>query len=150
VNETTGQITLRASVPNDKNILMSGLYVRVLMEQVAADNAFVVPQQAVTRGTKDTVMIVNAKGEMEPREVTVAQQQGTNWVITAGLKDGDKVIVDGIAIASMSGGKKVTPKEWTPPEKAAASAAGAAPKAASEAKKDVQTTSEAKPASAAK
>ena len=150
VNETTGQITLRASVPNDKNILMSGLYVRVLMEQVTADNAFVVPQQAVTRGTKDTVMIVNAKGEMEPREVTVAQQQGTNWVITAGLKDGDKVIVDGIAIASMSGGKKVTPKEWTPPEKAAASAAGAAPKAASEAKKDVQTTSEAKPASAAK
>ena len=150
VNETTGQITLRASVPNDKNILMSGLYVRVLMEQVAADNAFVVPQQAVTRGTKDIVMIVNAKGEMEPREVTVAQQQGTNWVITAGLKDGDKVIVDGIAIASMSGGKKVTPKEWTPPEKAAASAAGAAPKAASEAKKDVQTTSEAKPASAAK
>ena len=150
VNETTGQITLRASVPNDKNILMSGLYVRVLMEQVAADNAFVVPQQAVTRGTKDTVMIVNATGEMEPREVTVAQQQGTNWIITAGLNDGDKVIVDGIAIASMSGGKKVTPKEWTPPEKAATPAAGATPKAASETKKDVQTTSEAKPASAAK
>lgn len=150
VNETTGQITLRASVPNDKNILMSGLYVRVLMEQVAADNAFVVPQQAVTRGTKDTVMIVNAKGEMEPREVTVAQQQGTNWIITAGLNDGDKVIVDGITIASRSGAKKVTPKEWTSPEKAAAPAAGATPKAASETKKDVQTTSEAKPASAAK
>lgn len=146
VNETTGQITLRASVPNDKNILMSGLYVRVLMEQVAADNAFVVPQQAVTRGTKDTVMIVNAKGEMEPREVTVAQQQGTNWVITAGLKDGDKVVVDGTSIAAMMGAKKVTPKEWTP----AGSAAEAVPKAASEVKKDVQTTSEAKPASAAK
>ena len=146
VNETTGQITLRASVPNDKNILMSGLYVRVLMEQVAADNAFVVPQQAVTRGTKDTVMIVNAKGEMEPREVTVAQQQGTNWIITAGLNDGDKVVVDGTSIAAMMGAKKVTPKEWTP----AGSVAEAAPKAASEAKKDVQTNSEAKPASAAK
>lgn len=146
VNETTGQITLRASVPNDKNILMSGLYVRVLMEQVAADNAFVVPQQAVTRGTKDTVMIVNAKGEMEPREVTVAQQQGTNWIITAGLNDGDKVVVDGTSIAAMMGAKKVTPKEWTP----AGSAAEAVPKAASEVKKDVQTTSEAKPASAAK
>ena len=146
VNETTGQITLRASVPNDKNILMSGLYVRVLMEQVAADNAFVVPQQAVTRGTKDTVMIVNAKGEMEPREVTVAQQQGTNWIITAGLNDGDKVVVDGTSIAGMMGAKKVTPKEWTP----AGSVAEAAPKAASEVKKDVQTTSEAKPASAAK
>ena len=146
VNETTGQITLRASVPNDKNILMSGLYVRVLMEQVAADNAFVVPQQAVTRGTKDTVMIVNAKGEMEPREVTVAQQQRTNWIITAGLNDGDKVVVDGTSIAAMMGAKKVTPKEWTP----AGSAAEAVPKAASEVKKDVQTTSEAKPASAAK
>ena len=49
VNETTGQITLRAAIPNDRNILMPGLYVRVLMEQVAVDNAFVVPQQAVTR-----------------------------------------------------------------------------------------------------
>ena len=146
VNETTGQITLRASVPNDKNILMPGLYVRVLMEQVAVANAFVVPQQAVTRGTKDTVTIVNAKGEMESREVTVAQQQGTNWIITAGLNDGDKVVVDGTSIAGMMGAKKVTPKEWMP----AGSEAEAAPKAASEAKKDVQTTSEAKPASAAK
>lgn len=146
VNETTGQITLRASVPNDKNILMPGLYVRVLMDQVAVANAFVVPQQAVTRGTKDTVTIVNAKGEMESREVTVARQQGTNWVITSGLNDGDKVVVDGTSIAAMMGAKKVTPKEWTP----AGSAAEAAPKAASEAKKDVQTTSEAKPASAAK
>ena len=146
VNETTGQITLRASVPNDKNILMPGLYVRVLMDQVAVANAFVVPQQAVTRGTKDTVTIVNAKGEMEPREVTVAQQQGTNWIITAGLNDGDKVIVDGTSIAAMMGAKKVTPKEWTP----AGSAAEAVPKAASEVKKDAQTTSEAKPASAAK
>ena len=146
VNETTGQITLRASVPNDKNILMPGLYVRVLMDQVAVANAFVVPQQAVTRGTKDTVTIVNAKGEMESREVTVAQQQGTNWIITAGLNDGDKVVVDGTSIAGMMGAKKVTPKEWTP----AGSVAEAAPKAASEAKKDVQTNSEAKPASAAK
>ena len=146
VNETTGQITLRASVPNDKNILMPGLYVRVLMDQVAVANAFVVPQQAVTRGTKDTVTIVNAKGEMESREVTVAQQQGTNWIITAGLNDGDKVVVDGTSIAAMMGAKKVTPKEWTP----AGSAAEAVPKAASEVKKDAQTTSEAKPASAAK
>lgn len=50
VDESTGQITLRAAVSNDQNILMPGLYVRVLMDQVAADNAFIVPQQAVTRG----------------------------------------------------------------------------------------------------
>ncbi len=138
VNESTGQITLRAAVPNDQNILMPGLYVRVLMDQVAADNAFVVPQQAVTRGAKDTVMIVNAQGGMEPREVTVAQQQGTNWIVTSGLKDGDKVVVEGISIAGMTGAKKVTPKEWMPSENQAA-----APQSG------VQTASEAKPASEA-
>lgn len=139
VNESTGQITLRAAVPNDQNILMPGLYVRVLMDQVAVDNAFIVPQQAVTRGTKDTVMIVNAQGGMEPREVTVAQQQGTNWIVTSGLKDGDKVVVEGISIAGMTGAKKVTPKEWMPSENQAA-----APQSG------VQTASEAKPASEAK
>lgn len=95
---------------------MPYLYVRVLMDQVAADNAFIVPQQAVTRGAKDTVMIVNAQGGMQPREVTVAQQQGTNWIVTSGLKDGDKVVVEGISIAGMTGAKKVTPKEWPPSE----------------------------------
>lgn len=138
VNESTGQITLRAAVPNDQNILMPGLYVRVLMDQVAVDNAFIVPQQAVTRGAKDTVMIVNAQGGMEPREVTVAQQQGTNWIVTSGLKDGDKVVVEGISIAGMTGAKKVTPKEWMPSENQAA-----APQSG------VQTASEAKPASEA-
>lgn len=138
VNESTGQITLRAAVPNDQNILMPGLYVRVLMDQVAVDNAFIVPQQAVTRGTKDTVMIVNAQGGMEPREVTVAQQQGANWIVTSGLKDGDKVVVEGISIAGMTGAKKVTPKEWMPSENQAA-----APQTG------VQTASEAKTASEA-
>lgn len=138
VDESTGQITLRAAVPNDQNILMPGLYVRVLMDQVAADNAFIVPQQAVTRGTKDTVMIVNAQGGMEPREVTIAQQQGANWIVTSGLKDGDKVVVEGISIAGMTGAKKVTPKEWAPSENQAA-----APQSG------VQTASEAKPASEA-
>ncbi|HEZ4237936.1 multidrug efflux RND transporter periplasmic adaptor subunit MtrC [Neisseria meningitidis] len=138
VDESTGQITLRAAVPNDQNILMPGLYVRVLMDQVAVDNAFIVPQQAVTRGTKDTVMIVNAQGGMEPREVTVAQQQGANWIVTSGLKDGDKVVVEGISIAGMTGAKKVTPKEWMPSENQAA-----APQSG------VQTASEAKTASEA-
>lgn len=138
VDESTGQITLRAAVPNDQNILMPGLYVRVLMDQVAVDNAFIVPQQAVTRGAKDTVMIVNAQGGMEPREVTVAQQQGANWIVTSGLKDGDKVVVEGISIAGMTGAKKVTPKEWMPSENQAS-----APQAG------VQTASEAKPASEA-
>ncbi|UOO77514.1 efflux RND transporter periplasmic adaptor subunit [Neisseria sp. Dent CA1/247] len=139
VNETTGQVTLRAEVPNPDNILLSGLYVRVSLPLADMDNVFVVPQQAVTRGEKDTVMIVNAQGGMEPRVVKVEQQQGSNWIISDGLKAGDQVIVDGTSIAGMMQAKKVTPKEWTQPDAQEPAAASG-----------VQTASQAKPASAAK
>lgn len=114
VNETTGQVTLRAEVPNPDNVLLPGLYVRVGLTQGDIGDAFVVPQQAVTRGQRDTVMIVNAEGGMEPRVVTIAGQQGGNWVISGGLQDGDKVIVEGIMIAGMMGAQKVQTREWTP------------------------------------
>lgn len=131
VDETTGQVTIRAEVPNPDNVLMPNLYVRVRLPQANLANAFVVPQQAVSRGQKDTVMIVNAQGGMEPRVVTISGQQGSSWVITGGLQAGDKVIVDGTMIAGMMQAKKVTPKEWTPPaHNQAAPAAASAPKAA--------------------
>lgn len=77
--------------------------------------------------------------------MTIAQQQGTNWVITDGLKDGDKVVVEGTSIAAMSGAKKVTPKEWTPPANAAAATPAVSDgKAASEAKPEAKAASEAK------
>lgn len=115
VDASTGQISIRAVVPNPQNVLFSNLYVRVRMPQADIANAFIVPQQAVTRGNQDTVMIVNAQGGMEPRVVKIAGQQGNNWIITEGLKNGDKVIADGIMIAGITGAKKVTPKEWQAP-----------------------------------
>ncbi|MDO4878023.1 MAG: efflux RND transporter periplasmic adaptor subunit [Neisseria sp.] len=127
VNESTGQVTLRVGVPNPDNILLPNLYVRAVMAQSEVKNAFVVPQQAVTRGNQDTLLIVNAQGGMESRTVHVAGQQGSNWIITEGLKAGDKVIVEGTSIAGMSQSKTVTPKEWTPP---AGNSAAAAPAAA--------------------
>lgn len=112
VDATTGQVSLRVEVPNPDAVLMNGLYVRVKLPMVSVPNAFVVPQQAVTRGEQDTVLIVNADGQMQPREVHVTGQKGNNWVITKGLNAGDKVIVDGTMIAAMSGAKKVQAKEW--------------------------------------
>ena len=151
VDESTGQVKLRAEVPNPDSVLLPNLYVRVSLPQADMDNVFVVPQQAVTRGQQNTVMIVNEKGGMEPRVVTVAQQYGTNWIITEGLKAGDKVIVDGMAIAGMSGAKTVTPKEWTPPaDKAAQPAPNAAPAAGSQAASDAKNASAVQNASAAK
>lgn len=115
VDAATGQVTLRAEVPNPDNVLLPGLYVRVHLPQAKMANAFVVPQQAVTRGQQDTVMVVNVDGTMAPKVVTVRQQQGSNWIITGGLQAGDKVVVEGLSIAAMSGAKKVTPKEWSNP-----------------------------------
>ena len=114
VDESTGQVTLRAEVPNPDNVLLPGLYVRVGLSQGDIGNAFVVPQQAVTRGKQDTLMIVNAEGGMEPRVITIAGRQGGNWIVTGGLKEGDKVIVEGIMLAGMSGSPKVQTREWTP------------------------------------
>ncbi len=132
VDENTGQFTIRAIVPNPEHILMNGLYVRVKLPLAGVTNAFVVPQQAVTRGQTDTVMVVNAQGGMEPRVVKVTGQKGTNWVISEGLKAGDKVIVDGTMIAGQmiarTGANKVQTKEWQPEN---AAAAQTAPNAAS-------------------
>ena len=130
VDENTGQITIRAIVPNPEHVLMNGLYVRVKLPLAGVTNAFVVPQQAVTRGQADTVLVVNAQGGMEPRVVKITGQKGTNWVISEGLKAGDKVIVDGTMIAGMTGAKQVQTKEWQPEN---AAAAQTAPNAASSA-----------------
>ena len=112
VNETTGQVSLRVEVPNDDNILLPGLYVRVRLPQAQANNAYLIPQRAVTRGAKDTVVVVAADGSMRQQEITIAGQNGNNWIVTGGLKDGDKVAMDGTMIAGMMGAQKVKTQEW--------------------------------------
>lgn len=131
VDEATGQIAVRVEVPNPDLVLMSGLYVRVRLPLAGVTNAFVVPQQAVTRGEKDIVMVVTPAGEMQPRPVKITGQKGNDWVITEGLQAGDKVIVNGIMIAGMSGAKKVRPVEWKG-ESAPIAASQAAPASASQ------------------
>lgn len=140
VDEATGQVMVRAAVPNPEQLLRSGMYVRVKLPLAGVLNAFVVPQQSVTRGEKDTVMVVTPEGKMEPRVVKVTGQKGGDWVITEGLKAGDKVIVDGTMIAAMSGAQKVQPKEWQPANKQPASSA-VAPSASAPAT-NVQAASE--------
>ena len=133
VNETTGQVSLRVEVPNDDNILLPGLYVRVRLPQAQANRAYLIPQRAVTRGAKDTVVVVAADGSMRQQEVTIAGQSGNNWIITSGLKDGDKVAMDGTMIAGMMGAQKVKTQEWqaSQPQQSAAPAAPAKPNSAS-------------------
>ena len=96
VDPTTGQVQLRAEVPNPERLLLPGMYVRVRLQQAEVQNAVLLPQQAVTRGSKgDIVMVVAPDNTFGPRPVKIGQAQGSNWVVLGGLQPGEKVIVDG-------------------------------------------------------
>ncbi len=96
VDPTSGQVSLRAEIPNHDRSLLPGLYVRVRLEQAQVDNGILLPQQAVTRsGKADTVMVVGADGHVAPRVVKLGPAQGSNWVVLDGLQSGEQVMVDG-------------------------------------------------------
>jgi membrane fusion protein (multidrug efflux system) len=121
VDPATGQITLRAEVPNPKGTLLPGLYVRVRLEQAKASGAVLLPQQAVTRSTQgDTVMVVGADGKVTPRPVQIGSAQGSSWVVLGGLKNGEQVVVDGFQ--KIRPGAPVKPVPWQAAPAGAASA----------------------------
>ncbi|WP_439519396.1 efflux RND transporter periplasmic adaptor subunit [Hydrogenophaga sp.] len=117
VDSTTGQITLRAEVPNPKGTLLPGLYVRVRLEQATAGNAITLPQQAVTRSAQgDTVSVVGADGKVAQRKVKVGGEQNGQWVIVDGLKAGEQVMVDGFQkLQMMPPGTPVKAVPWQKP-----------------------------------
>lgn len=122
VDTTSGQITLRAEVPNPSGLLLPGTYVRVRLQQAQADNAVLLPQQAVTRSPQgDNVLVVASDGSFAPRPVKIGGSQGGQWVVLDGLKAGDQVMVDGFQ--KLGGAKVVKPVPWQPAAVAGASAA---------------------------
>ncbi|OUM04298.1 efflux RND transporter periplasmic adaptor subunit [Variovorax sp. JS1663] len=133
VDSTTGQVTLRAEVPNPKGELLPGLYVRVRVEQAQATNAITVPQQAVTRTQQgDTLTVVDAEGKMHKREVKISAAQNNQWIVLDGLKAGEQVMVDGFQkLMMMPPGSAVKAVPWKPPTPAAAATAPAPAAAAS-------------------
>ena len=133
VDPSTGQVTLRAEVPNTGDQLLPGLFVRVRLEQARIGNAFTLPQQAVTRSAQgDTVMVVGADGKVSPRPVKLGNAQGSNWVVLDGLKAGEQVMVDGFQ--KLRGPAPVKPVPWSAPGTARPAPAGAASSAAPAAK----------------
>ena len=121
VDATSGQITLRAEVPNPDGLLLPGQFVRVRLSQAELPSGMLLPQQAVTRTNQgDTVLVVGADGKPLPRPVKVGSAQGNQWVVLDGLKPGEQVIVDGFQKMMVPGA----------PVKAVPWKAGAAPAAA--------------------
>lgn len=98
VEPGTGSVTLRAVFPNQKQILLPGMFVRVLLEEGIKEQAILVPQRAVTRNPKGEAMVMLVGGEekVEPRPIKVVQTVGNDWLVSDGLKPGDRVIMEGI------------------------------------------------------
>jgi membrane fusion protein (multidrug efflux system) len=125
VDATSGQVLLRAELPNPKGDLLPGLYVKVKLDQGRTGAAMLVPQQAVTRGAAgDTVLVVGPDNQVGPRTVQLGGTQGSQWVVLGGLKSGERVVVDGFQ--KIRPKAPVAPVPWSP-----AGAASAAPAAAS-------------------
>lgn len=122
VDEGTGQVKLRAEVPNAKGLLLPGLFVKVRIEQSSVANAVLLPQQAVTRGGQgDSVLVINQDGSFAQRSVQVQTSMGNDWVVTGGLTDGEQVLVTG-QMHLMPGVQKVQAVPYQELEAAAAAA----------------------------
>jgi len=97
ISPATGTQEARAELPNADGALRPGQFVRVVLRGGARPDAVVVPQRAVLEGPQGKfVYVVGEKSQAEARPVEAGEWSGENWVITAGLKAGDQVIVDGV------------------------------------------------------
>ncbi|AHG21467.1 multidrug transporter [Chania multitudinisentens RB-25] len=98
VDQTTGSITIRAIFPNPNDALLPGMFVRARLDEGVRNDALLVPQQGVTRNPRGeaTALVVGADDKVELRMLTAAQAIGDKWLITDGLKSGDRVIISGL------------------------------------------------------
>ena len=98
VNQGTGMVQLRILFPNPDEALLPGLFVRARVEQSRQDNAITIPQQAVVRNPDGSIMVwaVDDTGIVTPRTINVSKAIGNRWLVTRGLKPGDKIVVEGL------------------------------------------------------
>lgn len=97
VDPATGSVTLRARFPNPDGTLLPGMYVRALLDQAVDPKAILAPQQGITRDAKGhaTALVVDGENKVRQREVTVQRSVGDQWLVSGGLADGDRLIVEG-------------------------------------------------------
>jgi membrane fusion protein (multidrug efflux system) len=96
VSETTGTFQIRAVFPNPDNIVLPGMCVRATVT-LGNENGYLIPQRAATRNARGelTAKFVGADNKVETRTFTVSTTSGNNWLVTDGIADGDRLIVDG-------------------------------------------------------
>lgn len=116
VDPGTGSVILRSVFPNPGLSLLPGMFVRALVEEGINEQAILVPQRCVTRNAKGiaTAMIVDTANTVQARELQIDHAVGNNWLVSEGLADGDKVVVEGLQKIRPGGAVQTIPFE---PEK---------------------------------
>ncbi|MFK4871843.1 efflux RND transporter periplasmic adaptor subunit [Novosphingobium sp. ZW T3_23] len=125
VDPATGSQIVRVQFGNPRGLLLPGMFVRANLVEGTKSNGILVPQSAVSRDEKGnpTTIVIGGGNKLEMRKLTAPRTVGTNWLVTAGLKAGDKVVVDGAQM--LRPGMPVKPVA----AQAAAKPAGSAPAA---------------------
>ncbi|HEX7261920.1 MAG TPA: efflux RND transporter periplasmic adaptor subunit [Luteolibacter sp.] len=122
VDQTTGMVSLRAEFPNPKHELLPGMFARARVVQAVKENAITIPQRALTRavGGAGSVMVIDDSNHAQIRIVQTGEMTGDKWIVTSGLKAGERVIIEGLLKAKP--GAPVVPELFGQPKTADAAA----------------------------
>ncbi len=111
VDPTTGSVILRIVVPNPDEILLPGMFVRAIIDEGVNEQAILVPQQAVSRDPKGNPMalVVGDDGKVQVRPLLTDRAIGDKWLVSSGLAQGDRLVVEGMQRARPGTPVKVVP-----------------------------------------
>lgn len=111
VDEGTGAVTLRAVFPNPDGLLLPGMFVRATLQEGVRSQVLLVPQRGITRDSTGnaTALVVGSDGKAQLRPVQVERSHGNYWLVSAGLKPHERVIVDGVQNVQPGAPVKVVP-----------------------------------------
>ncbi len=111
VDPSTGSVTLRAVFPNPKRELLPGMFVRAQLTRGTREAALLVPQRGVSHNVKGeaTVMVLDGENKVAERVVKADRAIGGEWLITAGLSAGERVVLDGLQKVKPGAVVKPTP-----------------------------------------
>lgn len=98
VDESTGNVTLRGTVPNPDHLLLPGMFVRAGLDQAVRRDAILVPQKGVSFDYtgKAFVMLVDGDNKIQRRFFSVGRAMGDQWLALEGLAAGDRIVIDGL------------------------------------------------------
>jgi membrane fusion protein (multidrug efflux system) len=114
VDPTTGAVNVRALFPNPKGVLLPNLYVRARLVQGVRTQGLLAPQAGVSHNERGeaTALVVGPDNVVAQRIIKIDRAVGDQWLVSDGLKPGDRVIVDGLV--NLHSGAKVTARAYQP------------------------------------